>query len=64
MLLVEQGVADGEFSRIVEGLDAPAPAFRPASKVKPLEEDGDSRQEKMEPWEDEDVAADIDIEWP
>ncbi|WP_017595435.1 hypothetical protein [Nocardiopsis potens] len=64
MLLVEQGVVDEEFSRIVEGLDAPAPVPGPAAKMKPMEEDGNSRQEEMEPWEDEDDAAGIDIEWP
>ncbi|MFW5415495.1 hypothetical protein J0910_02380 [Nocardiopsis sp. CNT-189] len=64
MPLVEQGVVDEEFSRIVEGLGAPAPALRPAAKTRPFEEGGDSRQEEMEPWEDEDDAAGIDIEWP
>ncbi|MDA2806807.1 hypothetical protein [Nocardiopsis suaedae] len=67
MLLTEPSRVDEEFSRIVEGLDAPAAApASPVAKVRPWSEEdgGDSRQEEMEPWEDEDDLVGDDIEFP
>ncbi len=67
MLLTEPTRVDEEFSRIVEGLDAPFTVVAPpAAKLRPASDDdgGDSRQEEMEPWEDEDDLVGVDIELP
>ncbi|WP_017539514.1 hypothetical protein [Nocardiopsis halophila] len=67
MLLTEPSRVDEEFFRIVEGLDAPdAVGASPVAKLRPASDDdgGDSRQEEMEPWEDEDDLVGVDIELP
>ncbi|WP_017558860.1 hypothetical protein [Nocardiopsis baichengensis] len=66
MLLIESSRVEEEFLRIVEGLDAPASVVPAVAKSKPWSDDGDdgvSRQEEMEPLEDDDLI-DIDIDWP
>mgnify|MGYP001325784041 CR=1 FL=1 len=67
MLLTKPSRVDEEFFRIVEGLDAPlAVVAPPVAKMRPASDDdgGDSRQEEMEPWEDEDDLPGVDIELP
>ncbi|MDA2809346.1 hypothetical protein O4J56_01735 [Nocardiopsis sp. RSe5-2] len=67
MLLTEPSRVDEVFFQIVEGLDAPFVAVEPpVAKMRPASDDdgGDSRQEEMEPWEDEDDLPGVDIELP
>lgn len=65
MLLTDPSQVDEEFFRIVEGLGAPFAVVSPVAKTKPAsDDDGGSRQEEMEPWEDEDDLPGIDIELP